>query len=304
METYSERILLFGDVMLDEYWFGQSTRISPEGPIPITKVESIKYVPGGAANVAQGLMNLGESCQLIGITGKDTSGEILRTQIDQLGIRCHLYFEEDRPTVRKVRVISNSHYMARIDFEKKFRGTQIKDYVKSQDPKKIEWVILSDYNKGTLNHASKLIEWATAHNLKVLVDPKNKISLYKKAWLVKPNISEFKKYIGDFETFEDIINLSRKSMAENQIENFLVTLGKEGMLLINSKEHFHIPSLAQDVFDVTGAGDTVMATVGAFLAKSNNLLESARMASKAASIAIRKVGTYSVSLQEIMSTDF
>ena len=286
--------------MLDEYWFGHSTRISPEGPVPITEVESIKYLPGGAANVARGIVHLGESCQLIGITGEDSSSQLLRTKIEDAHIKAHLYIESDRPTIRKVRVISNSHYMARMDFEKKFKGIQIKENLKNQTPSGIEWVILSDYNKGTLSYAPELIEWAHTHKCKVIVDPKNKISIYKNAWLIKPNASEFRTYVGPFETFDDIVQLSRKSMSENNIENFLVTLGKEGMLLINSKEHFHIPSSAQEVFDVTGAGDTVTATLGAFLAKSYTLLEAAKMASKAASIAIGKVGTYSVSVHEIM----
>ncbi len=297
-------IIVIGDVILDEYWHGTSDRISPEAPVPVTKCQKIVINLGGAANVAQNIAALKEDVFLIGICGDDLSAESIKSELKDKNISFSLDIEYEKPTIKKLRILANNHYLGRVDFEEKFSNDISSHFEKTLKEfktknQKINYIVLSDYNKGTLNNPQKLINIAIEHGLKVLVDPKQSFEKYKNAWLIKPNKAEFEKFVGHYDSHDQLIEKAKQSISDLNLSYMLITLGSEGAIIVSSQSSTHIPAEVIEVFDVTGAGDTYIATLAALLNKGVDIGKSMKYANLASSIAVRKKGTYTVKLDEL-----
>jgi len=296
-------VLVLGDIILDEYWKGNSRRLSPESPVAITNIDHIHYKLGGAANVAEGLAALEVKTKLVGVTGDDEASLKLQELLTQKKIQHQIFKDPHRPTIRKVRVHSGTHYMARMDFEEAFTSESLQPFFETPIDESCDYLVLSDYNKGSLSKPQNIINWAQKNStVKILVDPKKNFENYKGAWLIKPNKIEFQKYVGEFKTHRELEALAQACLQKNNFTYMLVTLGSEGMMLISLKDSFFVPSENVSVFDVTGAGDTVMASLAGFLDKKMEISLAIKKASAAAALAVSKLGTYCVSLQDLKSS--
>jgi rfaE bifunctional protein kinase chain/domain len=298
-------VLVFGDIMLDKYIDGSVTRISPEAPVPIVNVNNEYNAIGGCGNVSNGIAALEVDNEIISFVGEDEHAKTLIALLKKTSIKLHIITHQ-LPTITKVRVVSNKHQLLRYDIEKidapviKIQHQVIKLIEKST----AKVAIISDYGKGAcnINLCACIINTFNKNNRKVLVDPKSSDwTKYKGAFLISPNFKEFCEAIG-----KNIINenkeievAAKKLIHLYNIENILVTRSSKGMSLISSTNCLHIPTIANEVFDVTGAGDTVIATIGAMLCKGKSLKESVLLANKAAAIAIAHFGTYAVSKKEL-----
>ena len=299
----SARILVLGDVMLDRYWHGATSRISPEAPVPVVKVEDIEDSPGGAANVALNIAALGAACSLSGLIGKDREGDLLTKALQSAGIHCDFLALSGKPTITKLRVLSRHQQLIRLDFEETFSqdesaGLQqkLQELLKTHD-----LLILSDYQKGALSAVNELISLAKSAGVPVLVDPKGSdFSKYHGASILTPNLHEFEAIVGPCKSEEQLVEKGQQLISELQLEALLVTRGEHGMTLIQpGKQELHFPARSRDVFDVTGAGDTVISVLGASLAAGKTLAEAVALANIAAGIAVSKVGTVAVSGPEL-----
>lgn len=299
-------VLIVGDIMLDRYWFGETARISPEAPVPVVNICQTDERPGGAGNVALNIASLGASISLIGVTGNDEASQSLAQYLTHAGVTHTIYKLAGIPTITKLRVISRQQQLIRMDFEKKFPSfpteTLLNDYRRSLNTTKL--VILSDYNKGTLCCAPALIRLAREANVPILVDPKGEdFSIYQGATLITPNFKEFEKIVGHCQDEQEILEKGRALLNRHQIDAMLLTRGEKGMILIqqDNKETLHLPAHARDVFDVTGAGDTVIAVLGTALAAGETLTEAVRIANLAASLVVGKLGACSVTPSELQA---
>ncbi len=299
----SARILVLGDVMLDRYWHGATSRISPEAPVPVVKVEDIEDSPGGAANVALNIAALGAACSLSGLIGEDREGDLLTKALQSAGIHCDFLALSGKPTITKLRVLSRHQQLIRLDFEETFSqdesaGLQqkLQELLKTHD-----LLILSDYQKGALSAVNELISLAKSAGVPVLVDPKGSdFSKYHGASILTPNLHEFEAIVGPCKSEEQLVEKGQQLISELQLEALLVTRGEHGMTLIQpGKQELHFPARSRDVFDVTGAGDTVISVLGASLAAGKTLAEAVALANIAAGIAVSKVGTVAVSGPEL-----
>lgn len=298
-------ILVYGDLILDRYWGGNSERVSPEAPIPVVKILNQVTRPGGAANVALNLATIHCNVELMGITGKDPEADDLKKQLKEKAIQCHFQQSSEVSTISKLRVIARNQQMLRLDFEKTLAGCKteklIAQYQKNLE--KADMVVLSDYAKGTLHNAPQLIAMAREKNIPVLVDPKGKdFGIYAGATLITPNLSEFEAIVGKCGDNDDLIVEKAKALIElYQFEAMLVTRGKDGMSLIfgDDKSPIHLHSHAREVFDVTGAGDTVIAFLAACAASGLDLERAAYVANMAAGLVVKKLGTAAISLPEL-----
>lgn len=297
------RILVLGDVMLDRYWHGATSRISPEAPVPVVRVEDIADSPGGAANVALNIAALGAACSLSGLVGVDREGEILNAALRSAGIHCDFLAIKGKPTITKLRVMSRHQQLIRLDFEERFslsEATGLRDkltaLLKDQD-----LVILSDYLKGALGDVSQLISEIRKAGIPILVDPKGSdFSRYRGASILTPNLHEFETIVGVCDTEEMLVTKAQQLIAELELQALLVTRGEHGMTLIQpGQQELHFPARSRDVFDVTGAGDTVISVLGAALAAGKPLPEAVALSNIAAGIAVSKVGTVAVSGPEL-----
>ncbi|MCO5114447.1 MAG: PfkB family carbohydrate kinase [Bdellovibrionaceae bacterium] len=299
-------VVVVGDIILDEYWYGVSERISPEAPVPVVLKKQSTSRLGGAANVALNIKTLEVPVHLVGVLGQDEAGAKVNALLQEHEIGTSLVQEPGLTTIQKLRILANNHYIGRVDFEEPF--TPEPQELWARIPESVEYCVLSDYGKGTLTSSKHksvvslpegLIQNLNAKGCKVLVDPKASFDNYQGAWLIKPNKKEFETYVGEFYSREDLIQKAQEALKTHGISNMLVTLGSEGMMLISENQHQHWPSEALDVFDVTGAGDTVIATLASFMAKGSSLVEAVVQAGKAAAIAVGKKGVYNVKLQEL-----
>jgi len=297
------RVLVVGDVMLDRYWHGATSRISPEAPVPVVKVGNAEDSPGGAGNVALNLAALGAAATLVGLVGHDEAGEELETRLRAAGVLCDFEKVSDKPTITKLRIVSRHQQLIRLDFEEAFHidsaeaiNAKVAALLDSTDV-----VIVSDYNKGALAAVSALITLARKQGVPVLVDPKGEdFGKYRGATLLTPNLHEFEQVMGACESEEDLVAKGRLLIKELELEALLVTRGEHGMSLIRADEaELHIPARARDVFDVTGAGDTVISVLGAALAAGSGLPEAVALSNIAAGLAITRVGTVAVSGPEL-----
>lgn len=296
-------VLVIGDVMLDRYWFGDTSRISPEAPVPIVKINSADNRPGGAGNVALNIAALGAKTTLLGITGNDEAATILGEQLATAGVTHDLCRLDAISTIIKLRVISRHQQLLRMDFEEKIipasKDLLIERYKKHLE--KANLVILSDYNKGTLSDTQSLIQLARAANVPVLVDPKgNDFSIYQYANILTPNFKEFETIVGRCLNEQDILDKGRDLLEKYHIDTLLVTRGENGMTLIERDATLHLPAYAREVLDVTGAGDTVISMLGTAVAAGMELPQATALANIAASIAVAKLGAAIVSPPELL----
>lgn len=297
------RILVVGDVMLDRYWHGGTSRISPEAPVAVVKVQSTKDSPGGAGNVALNLAALGAAASLAGLVGDDSAGRELQTSLNAAGVLCDFTRIADKPTITKLRVISRHQQLIRLDFEEQFSSEDAEPL--SERVKvllgKADVVVLSDYKKGALSHVQTLITLARAAGVPVLVDPKGQdFSIYRGATLVKPNLHEFEAIVGRCHSEDVLVQKGRQLLRELDLQALLITRGEHGMSLIRQEAaEQHFPARARDVFDVTGAGDTVIAVVAAALGAGAPLPESVALANIAAGLVVAKLGTAAISGPEL-----
>ncbi len=298
------RILVVGDVMLDRYWFGDVHRISPEAPVPVLKVSRVEERPGGAANVARNIASLGAHCTLLSVVGADEAGDCLqRLLTEQGGVDALLHRDEGFSTIVKLRAIARQQQLLRIDFETppshEVLKAKLEEFkVKLSD---CDVVILSDYGKGGLAHIAEMIKAARAAGKPVLVDPKgDDYARYQGATLLTPNRSEFHDVAGSWSSEAELNTKAEKLRTELQLEALLVTRSEEGMSLFRANSVLHEPTQAREVFDVSGAGDTVIATLAVMLASGAELGDAVRIANRAAGIVVGKLGTAVVSRQEIL----
>jgi rfaE bifunctional protein kinase chain/domain len=298
------KILVVGDVMLDRYWFGDVSRISPEAPVPVLKVERVDERPGGAANVARNIAALGAQATLLSVVGNDEAGACLEKLLSEhRNLVALLHRDNTISTIIKLRAIARHQQLLRIDFETppshEVLHAALKDF-HAQLPL-ADAVILSDYGKGGLAHIAEMIRLARAAHKPVLVDPKgDDYARYRGATLLTPNRSEFREVAGSWKTEAELDKKAEKLRTELDLDALLVTRSEEGMSLFRANEVLHEPTHTREVFDVSGAGDTVIATLAVMLASGAGLPDAMRIANRAAGIVVGKLGTAVVSRDEIV----
>lgn len=296
------RILVVGDVMLDRYWFGDVHRISPEAPVPVVRVEHTEERPGGAANVARNAAALGAAVSLLSVVGDDEAGETLRQLAEGAGIRASLHRDKTVSTTVKLRVIGRQQQLLRIDFESQPSREVLRDKLSEFRSllAECDLVILSDYGKGGLTHIAEMIDAARAAGKPILVDPKgDDYSRYRGATLITPNRSELREVVGRWADNADLVRRAQTLRASLDLEALLVTRSEEGMTLVQPAQVLHEPAKAREVYDVSGAGDTVISTLGVMLASGASLAEAVRVANHAAGIVVGKLGTAVVHPDEL-----
>ena len=297
------RVLVLGDIMLDRYWDGSTARISPEAPVPVVRVEQITDRPGGAGNVALNIAALGAAATLGGYTGDDEMAQSLEDMLEGAGVRCRFTRVAAHPTITKLRVISRHQQLIRLDFEQPglpLDGGSLGGDLAAQ----LEGcgaLVLSDYAKGALERPGPLIAAARQAGVPVLVDPKGTdFARYRGATLITPNLHEFEAVVGPCPSEGELVARGERLMAELDLGALLVTRGEHGMTLLRpGEEELHLPARAREVYDVTGAGDTVIGTLAAAVAAGADLPQAVALANIAASIVVGKLGTATVSLPEL-----
>lgn len=296
-------ILVIGDVMLDRYWHGGTTRISPEAPVPVVKVGQVEDRPGGAANVALNIAALGAGASLIGVVGEDEAGMVLQSRLKAAGIRTDFQISTLRPTITKLRVVSRHQQLLRMDFEEQFQAEDCDQFLQKARVLMpyMDAMVLSDYAKGSLQIAPELIALAKQFSVPVLVDPKGKdFSRYRGATLLTPNFVEFESVVGRCRTEQDIVERGAALVRELDLQGILVTRGEQGMTLLRAGQpELHLPARAREVFDVTGAGDTVISVLAAAIASGQSIPEAMALANLAAGIVVAKQGTATVNSPEL-----
>ncbi len=306
-----KRVLVMGDVMLDAYLMGDAERISPEAPVPVVRVESERHLLGGAGNVARNIVALGGAATLIGSVGNDGAADRIRQLLDEEGIRSALVTLPERPTTVKTRIMARRQQMLRLDQENStaFRAEELDRLlpVIASELEEHDVVILSDYSKGLvtglfMEELRKLLQ-KLARPVHLLVDPKpSNVRLYSGAFIMTPNTKETGECAGmPVRNREEILAAGRAILERTGCPHLLTTLGADGMALFRSpNEVWHVPTMAQDVFDVTGAGDTVIGTLGLGLAAGLDLLEACVLANYAAGLVVAQVGAAVASPDTLM----
>ena len=296
-------ILVVGDVILDRYVHGDTTRISPEAPVPVVLVKNIEEKPGGAGNVALNISQLGLGVSLVGLTGIDPSAELLREYLEERGVRCSFLNVDNFPTITKLRVLSQHQQLVRLDYEvqAEYRqsGELLNLFRKVLDEADV--VVLSDYAKGSLQQIQEYISSCGKAGKTVLVDPKGgDFSRYRGTSILTPNMKEFEQVAGPCTDMSMLVEKGRNLCRELDLDSLLVTRGEHGMtLLTRDEDPLHLEAEAREVFDVTGAGDTVIATLAAAIASGYNIHESAVYANRAAGLVVAKLGAASVTAAEL-----
>lgn len=288
-------VLVAGDLMLDRYWHGATSRISPEAPVPVVHVQDEEGRPGGAGNVALNIASLGGKAGLLGLVGDDPVAQQLQSLLEAAGVDCHLQQDARYPTITKLRIISRHQQLIRLDFEDGFPGLDEAALLAEYEQLLADYdvVVLSDYGKGTLANPRKWIEIARSQGKPVLLDPKgHDFSKYRGATLLTPNMPEFTAVTGACKDESDIENRARQLLDDCELEHVLVTRGEHGMSLMGKNQQAqHMPTHAQEVFDVTGAGDTVIGTLAVGLAAGLAMPAATQLANLAAGIVVGKLGT-------------
>ena len=296
-------VMVVGDVMLDRYWYGPTSRISPEAPVPVVKVDNVEERPGGAANVAMNIAALGASSRLVGLTGVDDAARALGVSLQNVNVKCDFVALSTHPTITKLRILSRNQQLIRLDFEEGFEDI---------DPEPLHQriaaalphtgaLVLSDYAKGALASVQQMIQLARAANVPVLVDPKGTdFERYRGATLLTPNLSEFEAVVGKCKDEAQIVERGMQLVAHYELSALLVTRSENGMTLLQpGKAPLHLPTQAQEVYDVTGAGDTVIGVLAASLAAGDDLEAACFLANAAAGVVVGKLGTSTVSPVEL-----
>ena len=296
------KALVVGDVMLDEYWFGNATRLSPEAPVPVVQIKNIEKRLGGAANVAHNISSLGGNPILLSVTGDDEAADSLNKIAIDHGIITNFQKDHNISTTLKIRVIAQNQQTVRIDFEGKPQEELLYRLLDSFKVllSKVQIVILSDYGKGGLNHIRQMIEHARQVGVPVLIDPKGSdYSRYKGATLITPNRAELAMVTGSWSSEDELRSKAQRLREELDLKALLLTRSEEGMTLYTADGELTVPAQAREVFDVSGAGDTVIAVTAAMLAAGADLQEAVRIANRAGGIVVGKLGTASVSYKEL-----
>jgi D-beta-D-heptose 7-phosphate kinase/D-beta-D-heptose 1-phosphate adenosyltransferase len=297
------RLLVVGDVMLDRYWHGGTSRISPEAPVPVVKVEDADDRPGGAANVALNIASLGGRASLAGVVGDDDNAGHLERALESANVNAHLHRSADVPTITKLRVMSRNQQLIRLDFESPLWNVDTTPLIEKVQSAlgDADVVILSDYGKGSLNRVEALIAAARAAGKRVLVDPKGSdFSRYRGASVITPNLTEFEAIVGPCADDAELAEKGEQLRATLELEALLVTRSERGMTLIREGlAPLHLPTHAREVFDVTGAGDTVIGVLGLALAAGHGFGEAVMLANLAAGLVVAKPGTAVLSVAEL-----
>lgn len=296
------RLLVVGDVMLDRYWFGEVSRISPEAPVPVVRVKTIEERPGGAANVARNIAALGAGAALLSVLGDDEAAGALTALLAAERIETMLHRDAAIATTIKLRVIGRQQQLLRIDFEtppsREILLDALADFERMLP--RCDAIILSDYGKGGLAHIEKMIAAARAQNKPVLVDPKgDDYSRYSGATVLTPNLSEFREVVGSWKSEHEFDTKAEALRRELDLHALLVTRSEDGMTLFRAAGKVHQAAQAREVYDVSGAGDTVIATLGVMLASGADLVEAVDLANRAAGIVVGKLGTAVVHMHEL-----
>lgn len=306
MDLSLAKVLVLGDVMLDQYWHGGTSRISPEAPVPVVKINKTDNRPGGAANVACNLSALGVKTKLLGLLGNDPAADILKQLLNTQGIPHEFVTADKFSTIVKLRVLCRHQQMIRLDHEEDPENIsdatlkQLYDLYASE-LSNYKAVILSDYAKGVLNNPQPFIQAANALGIATIVDPKNhNVELYRGAHIIKPNIIEFENIVGKSKSLVALEEKSRNLIATYGFGALVVTRGSQGMSVIPAdRPATHLPAYSGEVYDVTGAGDTVIAVLSSGIASGMSLEQAAHLSTLAAGIVVGKVGTSSVTVQEL-----
>ncbi len=302
MSAPVKRMLVVGDVMLDRYWFGDVNRISPEAPVPIVLIQKSEERLGGAANVARNVVALGMEAGLLGVIGHDEAGNIVENLLRDSGIQSYLNRDRAISTIIKLRVIGRQQQLIRIDFEEKPTEIVLQDKLTRFNALIADYdvIVLSDYAKGSLVNIVAMIANAKQAGKLILVDPKgNDFSRYAGATMLTPNKSEMRQIIGDWTSESDLTEKAQALRRKLDLQALLLTRSEEGMTLYTASEVLHVPAMAREVFDVSGAGDTVIATMATMLAEGKSMREAVLIANRAGGIVVGKLGTATVSRDEL-----
>jgi D-glycero-beta-D-manno-heptose-7-phosphate kinase len=298
------RVLVVGDPMLDRYWHGAVDRISPEAPVPVVKVTREEERIGAAANVAYNVLTLGAQASFLGVVGDDEPGHKLETLLRETGIAVHLKRDPGLKTTVKLRVIGRHQQLLRMDFENEpdHEALASQNETFAVLAPKHDAILFSDYGKGGLAHIPSMIALARAAGKAVLVDPKGSdYSRYAGASVITPNRAELQQVVGNWHDDAELQAKAQRLRAELGLEALLVTLGEDGMTLLDAAGHIHVPAQAREVFDVTGAGDTVIATLAALVAAGLPLRQAMPLANKAGGVVVGKFGTATVTYEELFA---
>ena len=298
----SARILIVGDVMLDRYWFGEVNRISPEAPVPVVRVERREERLGGAANVARNAATLGAQTGLLGVIGQDEAGAVVEGLLTDLGISSYLNRDPAISTIIKLRVIGRQQQLVRVDFEDAPTDTVLRDKLTQFNAliDNYDVIVLSDYAKGSLVNVADMISVGKKLGKRLLVDPKgDDFARYKGASILTPNRSELIRITGNWKSEEELTTKAQNLRRSLDLEALLLTRSEEGMTLYQENEVVNFPAVAREVYDVSGAGDTVIATLAVMLGNGVALAEAVRIANLAGGIVVGKLGTAIVTREEL-----
>jgi rfaE bifunctional protein kinase chain/domain len=295
-------LLVVGDVMLDRYWFGDSDRISPEAPVPVVQVSKVDERLGGAANVARNVAALGANTTILGVVGEDEAGNRIGELLRQSGVNSQLEVDPQVPTTVKLRVIARQQQLIRLDFEETPSQTALEQKLARFEKAlgTADVLVLSDYGKGALSQVAAMIEYARAHNKVILVDPKGEdYEKYRGATVITPNRSELRQVVGRWADEDDLTRRAQDLRCSLGIDALLLTRSEEGMSLFTDQGVSHVRAQAREVFDVSGAGDTVIATLAVALAAQWPLDRAMALANRAGGIVVGKLGTATVTSEEL-----
>ena len=290
----SNKILVIGDVMLDKYWHSSASALAEDAPVAAVTVDNTEYRAGGATNVALNIKQLCDSnieVAILAPIGKDADGNKLVSILNKLDIVAHWQISDHNQTITKHRIITDNQQLVRVDFEQKYQPIELNNETKALI-EQYKVIVISDYNKGTLDHAADIIQYARSLNKIVLADPKgHDFSKYKNATLLTPNLKEFSAIVGEVSK-NNIHQKALLLLQELELEHLLVTLSADGMTLYNKDgSYYHACSYADHVYDVTGAGDTVIASLAVSLNNDINKFEAIEYASHAAALVVSQLGT-------------
>jgi rfaE bifunctional protein kinase chain/domain len=306
MNLSKARVLVVGDVMLDRYWYGNATRISPEAPVPVLLWEREEVRPGGAANVARNCAALGARTRLLSVVGRDQAGAAIARLLKREGVAASLHRDGSIRTTQKLRVVHRKHQLLRVDMEtppsKEVLASKLAQFREALAD--CDVVLLSDYGKGGLAHIVTMIREARKAGCRVLVDPKgDDYARYKGASLLTPNLAELREVVGSWANEKDLAQRAQRLREALKLEALLLTRGEQGMTLFRRGRTLNVKAQAREVSDVTGAGDTVIATLAVMLAAGEGLEAAVRTANRAGGIKVGKFGTAVVTPAELFGKE-
>ena len=302
-----KKILVAGDAMLDRYWFGDANRISPEAPVPVVRITRVEDRLGGAANVAVNIAALGAKAKLLSFIGDDEAGNRVEELLNEKKIEPHLHRDTELKTTVKLRIVARQQQMLRADFENRPTRAVLANHLTDFENliNESDVLVLSDYGKGGLDHIARMIEIARAKSIPVLIDPKgSNYDRYKGATVITPNRAELAQVVGEWTSEEDLTEKAQALRKKLDLEAILLTRSEEGMTLFNDSGAHSIPAQALEVYDVSGAGDTVIAVMATMIAMGEPLTEAMRTANRAGGIVVGKLGTATVSFEELFPNGY